>query len=149
MKLTLWLKLVSFMKTVYKKCFFFILTRSSPLCIITIGTEKYSLAQQCIFKLMKPGYIKNDYRVNKFSSTPNLLLLLIMLSIGKLPKLKTYKQQFWSKVYELHLKNMVPFLHEFSCQRTITETVVVKCTILITFPIILALSDHKFICFVF
>jgi hypothetical protein len=32
----------------------FILTRSIPLCVIIIGTEKYSLAQQYLFKLTKP-----------------------------------------------------------------------------------------------
>jgi hypothetical protein len=29
-----------------------ILTRSIPLCVITIGTEEYSLAQQYVFKLI-------------------------------------------------------------------------------------------------
>jgi hypothetical protein len=38
-----------------------VLTRSIPLCVITTGTEKYSLAQQYVFKLIKPGYMFQLY----------------------------------------------------------------------------------------
>jgi hypothetical protein len=31
------------------------------LCVITIGTEEYSLAQQYVFKLIKPGYMFQLY----------------------------------------------------------------------------------------
>jgi hypothetical protein len=34
-----------------------VLTRSILLCIITIGTHEYSLAQQYVFKLIKPCYM--------------------------------------------------------------------------------------------
>jgi hypothetical protein len=36
------------------------LTRSIPLCVITIGTEKYSLSQH-VFKLIKPEYMSQLY----------------------------------------------------------------------------------------
>jgi hypothetical protein len=32
-------------------------TRSISLCVVTIGTEEYSLVQRYVFKLIKPGYI--------------------------------------------------------------------------------------------
>jgi hypothetical protein len=37
------------------------LTRAIPLCVITIGTEVYSLAQQYVFNLIKPGYMFQLY----------------------------------------------------------------------------------------
>jgi hypothetical protein len=35
----------------------FILTRSIPYCVITIGTEEYGLSQQYVFTLIKPSYM--------------------------------------------------------------------------------------------
>jgi hypothetical protein len=40
---------------------YFILTRSVLLCVITISTEEYSLPQQYVFKLIKPGYMFQLY----------------------------------------------------------------------------------------
>jgi hypothetical protein len=37
------------------------LTRSITLCVTTIGTEEYSLTQQYVFKLIKPGYMFQLY----------------------------------------------------------------------------------------
>jgi hypothetical protein len=37
------------------------LTSSLLLCVITIGTEEYSLTQKYVFKLIKPGYMFQLY----------------------------------------------------------------------------------------